>query len=519
MKRLGAVLATVLSMAACKPQGHQAEDHGHGHGHAPADERPALSFTDWTDQTELFLELPALIRGKESPCAAHVTRLQPFSALTGGRVSVVLRGPDGEQRFDSPGPTVPGIFRPVAKPASTGVRRLIVEIQAEGLSATHDLGNVTVFDSVAVARQTIPEEPEIAGRIPFLKEQQWPIEFGTSVVVERPIRPTLRTSGILRARSDGEIVVTAPVAGRIVASGRAFPRPGERVGASDLLGAIIPRLEAADLASLDFSVTSANLQLRFAQRERRRLEGLAKEGAIPERRVQEAIYATEEARARLHAARQRLSQFRRVERTAALGAGAVDLRSPLAGTVTEVRTAPGAFVEAGAVLLRVTDTTQVWLEARVPEADAARVGTPSGASFIVAGRDQAIDLTAQAIVARGQVLDVQSRTLPVIFAVDNTTAGMPLGAFCQVWLVTGPERQALAVPESALVDDGSAQVVFVQVEGEAFERRVVRLGVRDRGFVEILSGVAAGEHVVTHGAWSVKLAASSGSVPAHGHSH
>jgi membrane fusion protein, heavy metal efflux system len=47
----------------------------------------------------------------------------------------------------------------------------------------------------------------------------------------------------------------------------------------------------------------------------------------------------------------------------------------------------------------------------------------------------------------------------------------------------------------------------------------VRLGVRDRGFVEVLSGVRAGEHVVTRGAWSVKLAASSGSIPAHGHSH
>ncbi|MBK7153248.1 MAG: efflux RND transporter periplasmic adaptor subunit, partial [Sandaracinaceae bacterium] len=62
-------------------------------------------------------------------------------------------------------------------------------------------------------------------------------------------------------------------------------------------------------------------------------------------------------------------------------------------------------------------------------------------------------------------------------------------------------------------------VVFVQIEGEAFERRVVRLGARDAGYVEVLSGVLAGEHVVTIGAWSVKLAASSGAIPAHGHAH
>ncbi|MBK8588870.1 MAG: hypothetical protein IPN77_07035 [Sandaracinaceae bacterium] len=86
-------------------------------------------------------------------------------------------------------------------------------------------------------------------------------------------------------------------------------------------------------------------------------------------------------------------------------------------------------------------------------------------------------------------------------------------------IANGDARSALTVPESALVDDNGMFVVFVQIEGEAFERRVVRLGARDSGHVEVLSGVLAGEHVVTIGAWSVKLAASSGAIPAHGHAH
>jgi multidrug efflux pump subunit AcrA (membrane-fusion protein) len=77
----------------------------------------------------------------------------------------------------------------------------------------------------------------------------------------------------------------------------------------------------------------------------------------------------------------------------------------------------------------------------------------------------------------------------------------------------------LTVPEAALVDDSGASVVFVQTEGESFERRPVRLGIRDAGYVEVLQGLSAGEHDVARGAWSVKLAASSGAVPAHGHSH
>lgn len=518
MKRTHVLPLALLLLAACRPHSH-ADGEDHPHPRPAEDKRPGLSFTHWTGESELFLELRALVRGQESPCAAHVTKLRPFSALASGRVTVVLRGPGGEERFEIPGPSQPGIFRPVAKPAAVGVRRLVVEVRAEGLSADHDLGEVTVYESDEAARAGIPKEAEAPGRIPFLKEQQWPIEFGTAEVAERPIRPTLRASGTLRPRSDGEVTVTAPVAGRVATSGRPFPLLGERVAVSDLLGLLAPRLESADLASLELAVKSGELEVRFAERERLRLQGLRNEGAVPERRAQDAAHAAEEAQAALGAAQRRLDQFRRVERPVGRGEGAVQLRAPLAGTVTAVSVAPGAFVEAGAPLVRVTDLTQLWLEARVPEADVGRLGTPRGASFVVEGFDDAIELPAEAMVARGHVIDPQSQTLPVVFAVDNASGRLPVGAFCRVFLGNGDERRAPAVPESSLVDDGGTSVVYVQAEGESFERRVVRLGARDRGFVEVLSGVKPGEHVVTRGAWSVKLAAASGTIPAHGHSH
>ncbi len=514
-------LALALALlTSCHSHSHEGGgDHGHDHGHGHESERPALSFTHWTDASELFIELPALVRGQESPCAAHVTKLDGFAALAEGRVSVVLRGDSGEERFESSAPKVPGIFRPVAKPATSGRRRLVVEVRAPGFSADHDLGEVMVFESAVAAGKAIPEEPEAAGRISFLKEQQWPIAFGTAVVAERGIRPTLRATGSVVPRSDGEVVVVAPVAGRVATSGRAFPRLGERLAANDLLGVLAPRLEAADLASLELAVTSANLELRFAERERQRLEALRGEGAVPERRVQDAIHAAEGAQAALATAQRRLDQFRRVQQTAGRGEGAVQLRAPLSGTVTEVLVAPGAFVEAGAPLLRVSDLTQLWLEVRVPEVDLGRLGTPRGASFLVDGIEGAFEVAADAMISRGSRIDPRTQTLPVVFAFDNASARLPIGTFARVALVNGEERTALAVPESALIDDNGVFVVFVQVEGEAFERRVVRLGARDRGFVEIASGLSAGEHVVTRGAWSVKLAASSGSIPAHGHPH
>lgn len=495
------------------------EDDAQPHESDADDERPALSFTHWTDDSELFIELPALVVGHQSPCAAHVTALADFSALAAGSVTVKLRSDAGEQRFESAAPSVPGIFRPIVIPDAAGTYRLVVEVRGDELFADHDLGDVTVFASVEAARAGVPEQPEVGGRIVFLKEQQWPLGFGTTEVAERLIRPSLRVTGTIVARNDGEMLVTAPVAGRIASGRDAFPRLGDRVAVDDLLGVLAPRLEAADLASLEVAVTSATLEVRFAERERQRLEVLRAEGAVPERRVVDATHAAEEAQATLSGARRRLDQFRRVQKPASGKGGTVQVRAPLAGTITEVLVAPGAFVETGDGLLRVTDLRQVWLEARVPEADVGRLGTPHGGSFVVEGFDETFELGSDALVARGSHIDPVMQTLPLLFAVDNLDGRLPIGAFARVDIANAEPHGALAVPEAALVDDGGIFVVFVQVEGEAFERRIVRAGTRDRGHVEILAGLAAGEHVVTRGAWSVKLAASSGSVPAHGHSH
>ena len=75
------------------------------------------------------------------------------------------------------------------------------------------------------------------------------------------------------------------------------------------------------------------------------------------------------------------------------------------------------------------------------------------------------------------------------------------------------------VPAAAIVDDAGRPIVFVQREGETFERRAVTLGARSGDQVQILEGVAAGDRVVTAGAYLVRLASLSTSVPAHGHVH
>jgi membrane fusion protein, heavy metal efflux system len=514
--RIAAVLT--LALAGCAPHDHGARDHTHREEHREeADARPALSFTDWTEQTELFMELPALVKGAESACAVHVTKLDDFRALAAGSVAVILRRAGGEERFSASAPTAPGIFRPVARPTAVGLRRLIVEIAAGDLSARHDLGDVTVFESADAARRAISEAAEPAGRITFLKEQQWPIPFATETVRERAMSESMTAPGVLVAPEEADLTVRAPVAGRVVRAEGGYPQVGREVAAGDVLAVLAPRLEAADVASLDLAIQQGQLAVRYAENERRRLEGLRQEGAVPERRALEAKHAEDAARAALATAERRLAQFRRVEATSGRGQGSVPLLSPIAGAIEQVQVAPGAFVEAGARLFRVLDVTRLRLEVRVAEVDAPGLSV-RGASFTVPGGVRR-ELGADALVGRSHAVDPRTRTLSYWFAVDNGDRSLAAGTLADVALQTGELRRALAVPESALVDDGGIPVVFVQVEGEVFERRIVRTTLRDRGYVAIEQGLSPGEHVVKRGAYAVKLASASGSIPAHGHAH
>jgi RND family efflux transporter MFP subunit len=508
--------------------GHPGDDDGdhdaggthadHGHGHAVG----ALTFTRWTERTELFVEFPQLVVGEPSPFAAHLTRMSDFAPVDSGVVTVVLAGGgSAEERFVVDAPSVAGIFRPVATPAHAGRRWVTLLLGAPGLDDVHDLGEIDVFADVHAAAAAATDGEETPGRISFLKEQQWPIEFATMPVAERDVRPSLRLHGTLRARADGEAWVTAPIAGRLAGAGDVPPRIGMDVARGDALALIVPRLgPESDVATLDLAARRAALELEQATRERQRLERLFADGAVAERRVLEARNDQQQAEARRAAATRRLEQQRAVQR---VGPGApmegTAVPAPIGGTVAAVTTTPGLFVEEGEPLVHIVDLDRLWLEVRVPEAHVGDLGEPGGVWFQVEGLDRVFEAGADRVVALGGVVDAATRTLPLLFEIDNPGRVLRIGMFVRAHVLTGPVRQTLAIPVEAVIHDAGVDTVYVQVEGESFERRVVRLGVRDRAHVEVLSGVTSGERVVTRGAYAVKLAAAGTQVPAHGHAH
>ena len=511
--------ATALLVASCSGEhdhekGHNDEDDGHGHGAG------AVAITHFTETTELFVEFPPLTVGKESGFAAHLTRVADFRPVEEGTVTVTLSGGGAaDERFVIDSPQVAGIFRPIAVPKHAGKRRLTLQLDAGGKSDTHDLGEQTVFADESAAQAAHVDEEE-SGAISFLKEQQWRMEFATAELGTRTIRPTLSANGTIRARSAGEVRVTAPVAGRLTSAGADFPRIGAKVERGEVLVRLAPRLgDGTDPASLELAVTRARLDLEQARKEKERLEGLLKQGAVPERRVIATRHVEATAQAELAAAKRRLSQHGRAYRAGAQKGGGIAVRAPITGTVVSVGVAPGVFVDEGQEILHVIDLSRLWLDVRVPEVNIGRVENAVGAWFEVEGFDQSFEVPADRVVASGGVVDPRSRTVSLVFDVDNPERRLRVGMFARVHVLTGAPASKLALPVSAVVEDRGLDIVFVQVGGESYEQRMVELGARDGGYAEVVRGLRAGERVVVKGAFAVKLAASGSSIPAHGHAH
>jgi len=522
-KTLIASLCAALFLIGCGEGDHEhAEDGSHppaaaaaaeaedAHGHGAGGEK----LTHFSARTELFVEFPQLVVGEKSAFAAHLTTLPDFKALTVGKVTARLSGggqPD--EVFSVDGPSQPGIFRPEATPKHAGDRDLTIEVVTPEFSVSHELGPYTVYpDRKAAEAEPAPHDDEGIG---FTKEQQWKVDFATAEVVSRPIRTAVNATGVLRARPDGEAQLTAVAAGQVQPAG-AFPRLGQQVKKGELLAYLVPRMGGdTDLATLRAAASKARVEHELASQESGRMESLYRDEVVPEKRLLAARAAAAAARAELTAAQQRVGQY-------GGAGGGIPVRAPVAGTIADVRVSPGAFAQEGALLFHIADRSTLWLELRVAESDAARLASPTGAAFRVAGDERSIEIIPGMngrLIAVGGVVDAVTRTVPVVFEFAAADRHLPIGMAVQAQVFAGGARDAVAIPASSVLDEGGMSVVFVMIGGESFERRQVRLGAREGDWVEVLDGLTPGQRVVSRGAYLVKLASTGTAQIGHGHAH
>jgi len=479
----------------------------HEHSHEEeSEEQEALAYTIYTDKTELFLEFKPLVVGKEARFAAHFTHLgEYFKAFSEGTIILTLEVNGKKTTIQTDTLMVPGIFRLRMTPEQTGKGRLVFDIKTKDITDQIIISDVMVYTDDASAIAANPNEEEGGSDISYLKEQAWKVEFANSPLKKQAFSEIIKTSGQILSAPGDEMIVTAKASGIVLFSGNKTV-----IGSEVNTGTNLFTISAGDLAEgnvdLKYKEAKANFEKSKADYERSR--ELVKDKLVSEKDYLQTKSIFENAQLTFNTIAKNYSS------------NGQSVSATMNGFVKNIFVTEGQFVEAGTTLATISKNKKLILQANVSQKYFAKL--PSIASSNFKTTDNGMVYSTQElngkVISYGKSTSANSPFIPITFEIDNTGNLIP-GSVVEVYLKSFPIPDALIIPTSSLIEEQGNFFVYVQTEGESFQKREVKIGASDGINVQLLSGVAEGERVVTKGGYQIKLSTASGTLPAHGHEH
>lgn len=289
-------------------------------------------------------------------------------------------------------------------------------------------------------------------------------------VARQPLPQTITAVGSLR--SDESVTVRPEVAGRVNAI---LFKEGQNVRQGMTLVRLDPAINAAEVQQAKANLTLAKSKYDRAVElsQRNFISGQAKDEAENNLRVAEAAVALVEARL-----------------------AKTEIKAPFSGVIGLRVVSVGDYVKEGADMVNLESIDPLKVDFRVPETYMRQVQP-----------GQTLTVTLDALPGRkfdGKVLavnpliDAAGRSVVIRAIVRNADTSLRPGMFTRVSLITKDEKDALVVPEQAIVPQGDEQFVFRVVDGKA-ARVKVDIGQRRDGKVEVLKGLDVNDMVVTAG--------------------
>lgn len=504
MKQLIA-LCLLWAVVACNGDAQDQHANNPDGSHPGEPSQRTVSYTKYSEKSELFVEFKPLVVGRTSKFAAHLTKLGAmFTPYREGKVTVSLVQGNKGIKNSVAAPGSPGIFRLALQPVRAGMGKLVFDIQTVSFSDQIIINNVMVYGDEDSAIAAQPNEIE-SGDISYLKEQAWKVEFANAPVTKETVYDIVKATGQILSAPGDEITLSARSNGIVKFSGaKAVAGSVVRSGESllSITGGQIP------FENVDAARQTAKAELSTARAEYERVNELIRDKLITQADFQAAKLRYEQAQIALNNLNRNYSTQ---------GKG---VSSPINGFIKNIMVSEGQYVTAGQPLATISQNQRLILKADVSLKDAARISNVHEANFTVIQNNVTYNTKDQnaKLLSVGKTTGELSPFIPVHFQLDGKPGMLP-GSFAEVFLKTNPINDALVIPVSALVEEQGFFYIYVQTEGESFQKRELKLGANDGQKVQVLSGVMEGERVVTKGAYQIKLAQASNTLPAHGHEH
>ncbi len=266
---------------------------------------------------------------------------------------------------------------------------------------------------------------------------------------------------------------------------------GARVRAGDLL----LTLDSAVAAATRADVVSASTRVANAESALRRAREIRAAGVGSQADIEVAETAVAAARAEL-------TSLRAASTLAGTGGGrAVQVRAPREGIVVRRSASLGQQVTAEEVLVEVADLSQMWAMLDVPDAEAPRLEVGQRVTITM---DGIVTPFEAPLMWLSPVVDPHTRTVQARVELPNADGRLRANAFGRARVAVGSPQAGVVVPRDALQRVGAEEVVFVARSSLAYEARVVAVALRTPREVQLVSGVATGERVVTTGSFELK---------------
>lgn len=360
----------------------------------------------------------------------------------------------------------------------------------ESESAGHDHGNGTGTDAHAHSDEIVltPEKARAAG-------------VQTSIVQPGSFHQVIRTSGQIIAAQGDEQIAVATVAGVV-----SFPSQiveGMRVSK----GKPLVTLSSRHMAEGD-PVQKARVDYEVSKKEYERMKALVDSKIVSEKEFAQARQVYENARISYEAVARNQSANGQV------------VTAPMEGYLKNLLVKEGDYVQVGQPLASISRNRKLYLRADVSEKYYRQLAGVQSANFSTPYDSKTYrlsDLNGR-LLSYGKTTTDQSYYIPVTFEFDNRIDIAP-GAFVEVYLLSSPSQNVLTLPRTALTEEQGSHFIYLQVDDHGYKKQLVTTGGDDGERVQILSGLKAGDRVVTQGAYQVKLASASNAIPAHTHEH
>ncbi|HEY1951374.1 MAG TPA: efflux RND transporter periplasmic adaptor subunit [Gemmatimonadaceae bacterium] len=306
------------------------------------------------------------------------------------------------------------------------------------------------------------------------------VQVKTAIATMQPFAEVINSIGTVSARSGHLASLSAPAPARIAT---VYVSQGAKVAAGD-------PLVAFEQAPFVAAAQSAEAALTAAEQNYSRARRLADAGIVPRKDAEQA--ATELAQARAAA-----SVARRAEQLATL-------RSPISGVVTRLNAPIGASVDVSQPVVEVADLNALDIVFNVSPSDAARIAPGASVTLSAGESAKGEALGVGHIIDVGGAVDTATRSVAVRGQAPPTARPLRIGETIFGQIATAVHPRAIVVPVAALVPEGDAFKVFVVTNGNLARERKVTVGRRTESSAEIVSGLAAGERVVTEGAYGLE---------------